>query len=203
MNALIQQPFGFRLYEYLLIIEPVAPVQKQLRAFKQYFLKSYRYPNAIVSKSHITLMRFIQYDSYEKRIIEELQRLAISVVPFDVELRGFGSFGHTLFVDVASAGSILDLISKRRQVLRPLLSNSKSNTPYFVTKPHVTIARNLTPSQSETIWPVWRKTSYHSTFRAKHMILLKRMVGTNSYSVVRKFNFLGILPQFTQGKLFA
>lgn len=202
MSATFKQNFGFQLCEYLLIIEPADQAKKQLRAFKQYFLKSYRYPNAIISKSHITLMRFIQYDSYEKRIIEELQRLGASVAPFDIELQGFGSFGHTLFVDIASAASILDLVGKRRQALRPMLSNNKLHPPYFVTKPHVTIARNLTPLQNETIWATWRKTNYHSTFRAKYMILLKRQMGTNTYSIVRKFNFLGVLPQVIQGKLF-
>ena|SRR5690606_35768497 len=196
------QAHEFHLYEYLLIIEPVAAVQKQIRAFKAYFRKSYRYPNAIVSKGHITLMRFVQYDTYEKQIIRQFQQLAASVRPFNVELQGFGSFGHTLFVDVKSAGNIFELISLHRNELRPLI-NTKGFTPHFVSKPHVTIARNLTPSQTETIWPVWNRTKYHDSFQAKSMILLKRKKGTAPYSVVHKFNFLGILPRFTQGNLFA
>src|SRR5690606_1175315 len=126
MDALYQNTFGFYLYEYLLIIEPTGTVQKQLQAFKQYFIKSYRYSNTVVSKSHLTLMRFIQYDSYEKSIIDELQRLSASVTPFDVELQGFGSFGHTLFVNVKSADPILELTTKRRQALRPFLRNGKA-----------------------------------------------------------------------------
>lgn len=202
MNT-FQSSFGFYLFEYLLILEPIGPIKKQLAAFKQYFLKSHRYPNAIISKSHITLMRFIQYDSYEKQIIQELQRLAAAVAPFNVELQGFGSFGHTLFADVKSSGPILDLVMKRRRELRPLLTGRKAHAPYFVSKPHITIARNLTPSQNDAIWPIWNKTNYAGSFQAKHMTLLKRPVGTLRYTVVRKFNFLGILPQFIQGKLFA
>lgn len=201
MSVLFQNP-GFHLYEYLLIIEPVAAVQKQIRAFKEYFKRSHRYPNAIVSKSHITLMRFVQYDTYEKQIIRQLQQLAAAVKPFNVELQGFGSFGHTLFVDVKSAGDIFEQMSLHRNELRPLL-NTKGFTPYFVSKPHVTIARNLTPSQTKAIWPVWNRTRYHDSFQAKSMILLKRKKGTSPYSVVHKFNFLGILPRFTQGNLFA
>jgi len=203
MHSDFQPVFGLHLYEYLLIIEPAEPVQKQLKAFKQYFLKSHRYPNAIVSKSHITLMRFVQYDSYEKHIVNELHRLAAAVAPFDVELQGFGTFGHTLFVDVKSANPILELVAMRRRELRPLLNGRKAQGPYFVTKPHVTIARNLTPAQNDAIWPIWNRTKYRGTFPAKYMMLLRRMVGTPTYSVVRKFNFLGISPRFTQGKLFA
>lgn len=201
MNTLLQTTPRFHLYEYLLIIEPVTAVQRQIRAFKEYFIKSHRYPNAIVSKGHITLMRFVQYDTYEKHIIRQFQQLATAISPFNVELQGFGSFGHTLFVDVKSAGNILELMSLHRDELRPLL-NTKGFTPYFVSKPHVTIARNLTPSQTETIWPIWNRTRYHESFQAKNMILLKRKKGTSPYSVVHKFNFLGISPRFTQGKLF-
>lgn len=202
MNALFQTTPELHLYEYLLIIEPVAAVQKQIRAFKEYFIKSHRYPNAIVSKGHITLMRFVQYGTYETYIVRKLQQLAAAIRPFDVELQGFGSFGHTLFVDVKSAGNILELMSLHRNELRRLL-NSKGFAPYFVSKPHVTIARNLTPSQHETIWPVWNRTKYHGSFQAKNMILLKRKRGTSPYSVVHKFNFLGIPPRFSQGNLFA
>lgn len=203
MDALLLNSLGVQLYEYLLIVEPVDVAQKQIQAFKQYFLKSHRYPNAVISKSHITLMRFTQYESYEKRIIQKFQQLAASTVPFDIELQDFGNFGHTLFIDVKSTHPILSVVSKRRQELCPLLNGVKGVNPHFVTKPHVTIARNLTPSQTDAIWPIWKRTRYNGTFRAKRMILLKRMVGTQSYSVVRKFNFLGIPPPFTQGKLFA
>ena len=195
--------YGLHLYEYLLIIEPDRLVQKQIQAFKQYFISSHRYPNAIVSKSHITLMRFIQYDSYEKPITRALQQVAAQANSFDVELRGFGTFGHTLFVDIASANPILQLVHAHRQLLRPLTSSVKGYAARFVTKPHITIARKLTPPQHEVIWPIWNRTNYSSGFRARNMTLLKRRVGTHTYSTVQKFDFLGILPAFTQGKLFA
>ncbi|SFB93175.1 2'-5' RNA ligase [Parapedobacter composti] len=202
METSIQQMYGFQLCEYLLIIEPTDPVQKQIRAFKQYFIRSCRYPNAIVSKGHITLMKFVQYDSYEKPIIREFQRLAAGIMPFDITLQGFGNFGHTLFVDVKSTGPIRELVTLRRRELRSLL-RAEGFDPYFVTKPHVTIARNLTPTQTETIWPIWNRTRYCGSFRARQMVLLKRPVGSRAYSVVDKFNFLGLIPRFTQGKLFA
>lgn len=202
MSTLFQPRFGFHLYEYLLILEPVADAQKQIRAFKDYFKKSHHYPNAIVSKAHITLMRFVQYDTYEQRIINQLQQLAAAVTPFTVELQGFGSFGHTLFVDVKPVDNIRELVYLHRHALRPLL-NSKGFSPYFVTKPHVTIARNLTPAQHETIWPIWNRTKYRGSFPANNMTLLKRKVGTFRYSVVQKFNFLGLSPHVTQGRLFA
>jgi len=203
MNTVQSAPYGLHLYEYLLIIEPNKLVQNQLQAFKQYFISNHRYPNAIVSKSHITLLRFIQYDSYEKHIIRALQQVADMATPFDVELRGFGSFGHTLFVDITSAAPIVQLISKHRRALRPLVSGVKGYAARFVTKPHITIARKLTPPQHEAIWPIWNRTHYSGEFRARNMTLLRRRVGTHMYSTVRKFDFLGISPAFIQGKLFA
>lgn len=203
MDTAHRHYFGLHLYEYLLIIEPCGIVQKQLWAFKRYFLNRHRYPNAIVSKGHITLMRFLHYNSYEKHIIQELQRLAATTAPFNVELRGFGSFGHTLFVNIESVAPILQLVSSHRHVLRPLVSRIKGHPAHFVTKPHITIARKLTPYQNEIIWPIWNRTEYSGEFLARNMTLLKRRVGTYKYSTVRKFDFLNVPPAFTQGKLFA
>ncbi|MGV3762647.1 2'-5' RNA ligase family protein [Parapedobacter sp.] len=203
MNTACPPHYGLQLYEYLLIIEPSGLVQKQLQAFKRYFTNQYRYPNAIVSKSHMTLMRFIQYDSYEKHMIREFQRIADMAKPFDVELHGFGSFGHTLFVDVKSAVPILQLISTQRRTLRPLVSGVKGHVARFITKPHITIARKLTPPQNAVIWPAWNRTDYRGEFRARDMTLLRRRIGTHPYTLVQKFEFLGISPAFMQGKLFA
>ncbi|SEK30688.1 2'-5' RNA ligase family protein [Parapedobacter koreensis] len=197
-------PLGYHLQEYLLIIEPIDQAQKQIQAFKRYFIKNHRYHNAIVSRGHITLMRFLQHEHVEQRIVQKLQQLANSIQPFEVELQNFGSFGHTLFIDVKSADPILQLVATHKQELRPLLSGAKHLAPYFAAKPHITIARNLTPAQHEIIWPIWKRTRYHDTFRANNMVLLKRAAGIQSrYAVVRKFDFLGLLPPFIQGKLFA
>jgi len=203
MNAVYSQHYGLHLYEYLLIIEPSGLVQKQLRGFKQFFINSHRYPNAIVSKSHLTLMRFIQYDSYEQRLVKKFQQLAAMANPFDVELCGFGSFGHTLFVDVKSAAPVLQLVATHRHALRPLVSGVRGHAARFVTKPHITIARRLTPPQSAAIWPIWGRTEYRGEFRARNMTLLRRRVGTQTYSTVGKFDFLGMPPALMQGKLFA
>lgn len=203
MDAVYRQNYGLHLYEYLLIIEPSVAVQKQLEAFKQYFIANHRYPNAIVSKSHMTLMRFIQYDSYEKQMVREFRRIADMADPFDVTLHGFGSFGHTLYVDVKSAVPILQLFSTHRRTLRPLVSGVKGHVARFVTKPHITIARKLTPPQHAVIWPIWNRTRYRGEFRAQNMTLLRRRVGTRTYATVQKFQFLGMSPAFMQGKLFA
>lgn len=203
MNPLFSSPLTPQLNEYLLIIAPDEPVQRQLQAFKRDFLSKHPYANAIVSKSHISLMRFLQYDSYEKQIVRELQLLAASVMPFDVELRDFGSFGHTIFVDVKSVNPILDLVSKRRSALSHLFSKYKGFSPRFVTKPHITIARNLTPMQGNYVWPIWNRTKYQGSFSAKDMVLLKRKAGASGYTVANKFQFLGLPPAYRQGELFA
>lgn len=202
MSSSSPRSFEFQLYEYLLILAPDEPVQQELQAFKRYFLKSHPYPNAIVTKGHITLMRFIQYDSYEKPIVSGLRQLATSTIPFDVKLQDFGSFGHTIFVDIKSAAPILELVSKHKNALRPLFNKNNAFAPHFVTKPHITIARNLTPTQNNYVWPIWNRTRYRSMFQAKDMVLLRRKTGNHGYTVLYKFHFLGLPPAFKQGELF-
>ena len=203
MNALMYQAYGIHLCDYLLIIEPAEPVRSQLKAFKAYFLKTHRYPNAIVTKGHLTLARFFLSASYEKQIIRKLERLAITVIPFEVELQGFGSFGHSLYLDVKSSAPIHNLLSSQRRQLRPILNSSTLAPPYFSSKPHLTIARGLTPAQHDVIWPIWNRTKYTGKFAATHMTLLKRPLGGVSYTVVRRFHFQAIPPAYVQGSLFA
>ena len=148
-------------------------------------------------------MLFIQNDSYERCLIKKFQQLPAMANPFDVDLCGFGSFDHTLFVDIKSGTPVLQLVTTHRHTLRPLVNGSNGHSVRFTGKPHITIARKLTPSQHASIWPIWRRTQYSSTFRARNMTLLKRQVGTYQYSTVHKFDFLGLPPAFTQGKLFA
>jgi len=192
---------GLNLNEYLLIIEPENQIRQQIHSLKRLFKQRHRFENAIVSKAHLTLMRCLQYESYERLLARKLQAIAATVKPFGVELQGFGNFGHTLYIDVKTVVPILDIVSNRKTELRPFVYNSK-NTPFFVRRPHITIARSLTPAQCSSAWTIWNRMSYQAYFQAKHMVLLKRRVGTHTYHQVEKFTFGGHTPYPVQGRLF-
>ncbi len=193
--------YGLTLNEYLLIIEPETQVRQQIQRFKRYFVQSYRFSNAIVTRTHLTLMKCLQYESYENRFVQKLRSISATVAPFDIELQGFGSFGHTIYIDVNTVQPILDVVANRKEEIKPFINNMKQG-PFFVRKPHITIARHLTPSQGNMAWALWSKAKYEGRFRAKNMLLLKRKVGTHAYRKVEKFAFAAQIPYPVQGRLF-
>jgi len=197
---------GVNLNEYLLIIEPENPIRQQIQSLKRYFKARHRFDNAIVSKAHLTLMRFLQYESYEGLIIRRLRTMASSIEPFIIELQNFGTFGHAIYIDVKTVQPVLDVVYNRRSELRPFVYSDKS-TPVFIRKPHITVARRLTPPQCSSVWALWHRMSYHASFRASHMVLLSRRAGTRTYRQVAKFTFGGHHlggqnTYFVQGRLF-
>ncbi|WP_257666149.1 2'-5' RNA ligase family protein [Parapedobacter tibetensis] len=193
---------GLTLNEYLLIIEPEASVKQQIQRFKRYFIQSYRFSNAIVTRTHLTLMRCLQYESYESRFVQKLRNISATVSPFDIELQGFGNFGHTLYIDVKTIHPILDVVSNRKEEIKPFVNRNMKQAPFFVKKPHITIARQLTPTQCNMVWALWSRAKYEGRFHAKKMLLLKRRVGTRTYRKVEKFTFRGQIPYPIQGRLF-
>ena len=194
--------YGLNLNEYLLIIEPETSVRQQIQSLKQAFKDRYRFKNAVISKAHITLMRCLQYESYEQLIVRKLRAMSTCVTPFGVELKGFGNFGHTLYIDVKTHTPILNIVTNRRAELRPFLHNGAKGTPFFTTRPHITIARGLTPTQCQMAWTNWSRMPFCSFFRATEMVLLKRQAGRIGYRRVARFNFTGRVSLPTQGILF-
>ncbi len=61
----------------------------------------------------------------------------------------------------------------------------KDNKPYFITEPHLTIARKLLPWQYEKGWLEYQHRNFHGRFIADHALLLKRKAG-EKYKTCRK-----------------
>jgi len=193
---------GLNLNEYLLVIEPENEIRQQIQQLKQLFMQRYRLSNAIVSKPHLTLMRCLQYESYEGLMVQKLRNIAAAVTPFGIQLQGFGNFGHAVYVDVKTDIPILEIVTNRKAELRPFVYNQLKTSPFFVTKPHITIARRLTPAQCTMVWAGWSRIPFEGQFFARNMLLLKRRAGTRRYRKVEKFTFGGQAPHVIQGRLF-
>lgn len=181
------------VFDYLLIIEPEVSVKKQIRRFQQFFTKNTQFRNAVTSQPHLTLMKALQTEMNELRIVNKLRRLAENIQPFDVRLSGFGVFQNTIYVDVQTVEPILDIVSKKKNEVLAVMNRNMPQAPYFASKPHVTIARGLTQAQRRTVWPTWREANFEEQFTAKRMTLLKRRAGhLEKYQLVEHFAFKGM-----------
>jgi 2'-5' RNA ligase len=194
---------GYKIYEYLLVISPHKDLWDKIMDVKNKFSEDYQSEHAKWGKPHVTIVNFVQYTMMEERIINRLHTIAMGYPPFKIELKDFGSFpSHTIFINVISKLPIQNLVKEVRKESQKLLKLNDDNKPYFITEPHLTIARKLQPWQYEKGWLEYSNKHFTGRFIADSMVLLKRPVGEMKYQVAERFQFQNLPVATRQGDLF-
>ena len=193
---------GYRVKEYLLVLNPHEELRNKIMQVKKEFNDNYKAPTAIWGKPPITLVNFLQYEMMEERIVNRLKTVAMGYHAFKVELKDFGSFpSHTIFINVTTREPVRELV---RQVkpFQQLLKLNNDNKPHFIDEPHLTIARKLVPWQYEKGWLEYSQRHFTGRFIADSMLLLGRCVGDKPYQIIQRLEFLNLPVSTRQGELF-
>jgi 2'-5' RNA ligase len=194
---------GYKIYEYLLVLNPHEALRDKIMQAKQYFYEHYKNPSAIYGKPHVTLVNFVQYGLMEERLVNRLDVVAMGCPPFKVELKDYGSFpSHTIYINITSKVPVQTLIKNIRANAQRLMKLNNENKPHFIMEPHLTIARKLQPWQYEKGWLEFSHKHFTGRFIADGMLLLKRPVGELKYQIVKRFEFQNLPVATTQGELF-
>ena len=194
---------GYRVYEYLLVLNPHEELRNKIMHIKQQFYDAYKASTALGGKPHITLVNFVQYEMMEERIVNRLHSIAMGYHPVKIELNDYGSFpSHTIYINVTSKLPIQDLVKQIRAESQRLMKLDEDNKPHFIMEPHLTIARKLLPWQYEKGWLEYSNKNFTGRFIADAMLLLKRPVGELKYQITRRFEFQNLLVAIKQGELF-
>lgn len=195
---------GYRVYEYLLVLNPHEELRNRITQVKKEFNDTYKVSTGVSGKSYLSLVNFLQYGMMEERLINRLRIVAMGQTPFKVELRDFGSFpSHTIYINVLSKLPVQGLIKAVRTETQRLMKLNDLNKPHFILEPHLTIARKLLPWQYEKGWLEYSQKHFTGRFIADSMILLKRPVGEIKYQTVYRFDFQNMPVSTKQGELFA
>jgi 2'-5' RNA ligase len=188
--------------EYLLVLQPNQSLWDKITAIKKKFEVDYRFKDVKVGLPHITLAMFKQFKATENRIVQSLRNNAKTLSPFIVELKDFGSFpSHTIYINIVSKVPIINAVKTLRQAAQRFMKIDKDNKPFFITEPHLTIARKLQPWQYEKGWLEYQHANFDGRFIADHALLLRRKAG-ETYRQIEKFTFEGIKEEVTQTALF-
>jgi 2'-5' RNA ligase len=194
---------GYRVYEYLLVLDPHEELRNRIIEIKKEFKETYKASTASGGKPHVTLVNFLQYEMMEERLVNRLKTIAMGYYPIKVELKDYGSFpSHTIYINVTSKMPITNLVKEIRVQAQRLMKLNDENKPHFITEPHLTIARKLIPWQYEKGWLEYSNKHFTGRFIADGMLLLKKPVGEMKYQIVEKFQFQNLPVVTKQGDLF-
>jgi len=195
---------GYKIYEYLLVLNPHEALREKIMQVKQHFFDTYKNATAVYSKPHLTLANFVQYAMMEERLLNRLQAIAMGCTPIKVELKDYGSFpSHTIYINVTSKLPIQGLVKNIRTEAQRLMKLNNENKPHFMMEPHITIARKLQPWQYEQGWSAYSHLHFTGRFIADGMLLLRRPIDEMKYEIVKRFDFQNLPVATVQGELFA
>ena len=194
---------GYRVYEYLLVLNPHEELRNRIIQVRREFNEAYKTSTVIGGKPHVALVNFIQYEMMEERLVNRLKTIAMGYFPIKIELKDYGSFpSHTIYINVTSKMPIQTLVKEIRGQAQRLMKLNDDNKPHFIMEPHIAIARKLLPWQYEKGWLEYNNKHFTGKFIADGMLLLKRPVGEMRYQVVEKFQFQNLPVSTKQGELF-
>ena len=201
MNDVVNILPGYRVCEYMLILNPSEDIRDKVTAIREEFNKDYRI-KSIPNRPNLMLASFSQFSMMEERIINKLKVIAMAQYPFKIEMKNFGSFpSHTIYIAVTTKLPIQDLIKKIRTSTQSLMK-LEDNKPYFHLEPHMNIATKLVPWQYEKGWLEYSNKHFTGRFIASEMLLLKRYEGDKTWQVARRFEFQNLPIEIKQGELF-
>lgn len=194
---------GYKVNDYILILNPPVELSNKLSTIRDNFNKEYKVPS-LPGKPNLLLCSFTQYAMLEERVVNNLHRIAMGYPPFKVEIRDFGSFPtHTIYINVTSKIPVQNLVKKIRTETQSLMKLNDDHKPYFASEPHFTLARKLKPWQYEKGWLAYSTKHFTGRFIASEMLLLKREHETEtSWQAVQHFTFQNLPIEIKQGALF-
>jgi 2'-5' RNA ligase len=194
---------GYRVYEYLLVLNPHEELRNRIMQVKKEFYDVYKTATATSGRPYLSLVNFMQYEMMEERIINRLRTVAMGYHPFKVELKDYGSFpSHTIYINVVSKVPVQSLTKEIRTQTQRLMKLNDDNKPHFIMEPHLTIARKLQPWQYEKGWLEYSNKHFTGRFIADSMSLLRRPAGEMKYQAIQRFSFQNLPVSTKQGELF-
>ena len=91
---------------------------------------------------------------------------------------------------------------KIRTDARKLMKPAAVNQPGFMSNPHLTVVRKLTPAIFENAWKEFRHKHFTAHFVAHRMILVRKGETDITYFPIETFESENLAIETTQGSLF-
>nr|WP_262904329.1 2'-5' RNA ligase family protein [Christiangramia sediminis] len=174
---------------YFIAILPPENIKSEIKAFKEKIKQEHDVKHALKLPAHITIQIPFRFDEENEAILlENIKTFSNKIVPFKVELDGFGRFSkNVIFVNVSDHQHLIKLHFELQETLRsfiPLKNHEISSKIH----PHLTIAvRDLKRSNFLPIWNEFENKEYKNSFTAKNLVLLKH--NGHHWDIIKSFEF--------------
>src|SRR6266498_4474852 len=143
LNTARRLPIGYDLWEYLLIASPTKEVSEKVVEEKEIFYKNYGHSLAIQTRPHITIANFLAKEGMEETLARWIQNICHLQNSFTVTLNNYSGFPpHTIYLRVQDAEPFKKLANALK-ILDGFIQSNDCPPLKLITKPHLTIARQL------------------------------------------------------------
>ncbi|WP_160135857.1 2'-5' RNA ligase family protein [Chryseobacterium sp. c4a] len=155
---------------YFIAVYPPEEIIEEIKVFKRDLAISYDNSKALKNEAHITLFPpFSRELKLEEDIHIAFQKINTQLLPFEVELNGFGSFPNpnnpVIFVHPEDNIHLIDLYHRVKQ---------QFNFTQYSFTPHMTVGyRNLTWENYLKAWEKYEHKEYKTKFLVNKIILLR------------------------------
>jgi 2'-5' RNA ligase len=155
---------------YFIAVYPPQKIIEEIKIFKQDLALNYENSTALKNDAHITLFPpFSREIDMESDIHEAFQKIDTNILPFEIELNGFGSFANpknpVLFVHPENNDQLNELYLRVKE---------RFNFMKYSFHPHMTVGfRNLTWENYLRAWEIYKDKEYKTKFLVDKVILLR------------------------------
>jgi 2'-5' RNA ligase len=178
-------------YEYLLVINPAKEVKEKLISQKQEFFQEYKEETALRTLPHISLLSFLAFEAMEDILIRWIQNICNKYNRFTITFNNFSGFPpHTVYLRIQDP-LLLNQLAKELKVIDSFVSSSGCPPLQVNSKPHIPIANSLTPAVFDKALIDYSYKSFHESFVAEELVLLKR---SHQSEVCKKVNVFQLQP---------
>jgi 2'-5' RNA ligase len=163
-----------QFYEYLLVVHPAKEVYEKVEAEKERFSSDYNVSVAKSALPHITVANFLAKEEMEETVIKWMHRILSEQRSFNVELNNYSGFPpHTVYARKQEHQPFRQLAASLK-VIDQYVRNNGCPPAVFITRPYLTIARRLQANVYEKAMFDYARKTFHATFIADELVLLKR-----------------------------
>lgn len=185
MKAEMQYLEDCGLADYLLVLQLPHHMQELIKTEVKEFSQKLGIKKFYPETAQLLLARFSQAWPLEKKVLETIYSVTQTTGPFQVKITGYGSLPtHTIFIKL-DTGLIAGLIKRLKSKQKHLASINKE--PHFSEKHFFALGSHLAPWQYETGWTEYCQKPLIGSFRADHLILLKKTEEQKRFTPLKTF----------------